>query len=224
MSKVSAALPVLREKNFRWFFFSRSINTFGGMMTPVTVAFAVLHIDNSSESLGLVLAVQLSANVVCLLFGGVVADRLPRRAVMQVCYGAMAAIQLTMAISLQWSWATVASMVVLAALSGGVSAFSMPAQQGLIPELVPKPMLQQADSLMSFVRNGATFVGPVLGTTLVVTTGPALALAIDGLTFVIASAMLSRVAIPAAKVRERTSILTELRDGWGEFVSAPGYG
>ncbi|GGB29695.1 MFS transporter [Flexivirga endophytica] len=219
MSDRTLTLEVLRGKDFRWFFLSRSVNIVGSMMTPVTIAFAVLHIDNSSESLGIVLAAQLTANVLCLLFGGVIADRLPRRAVMQTCYLAMAVIQLMMAVSLEWEWATIGSMIVLAALSGGVSAFSMPAQQGLIPQLVPKSQLQQADSLMSFVRNGATFIGPIIGTTLVVVTGPALALAIDGLTFLVAAAMLTKVALPPRKTGARTSMLTELRDGWGEFTS-----
>lgn len=219
MSDRSSTLEVLRGKDFRWFFLSRSVNMVGSMMTPVTIAFAVLHIENSSESLGIVLAAQMSASVLCLLFGGVIADRLPRRAVMQACYLAMAVIQLTMALSLQQEWATVGSMIALAALSGGVSAFSMPAQQGLIPQLVPKHQLQQADSLMSFVRNGATFIGPILGTTLVVTTGSALALAIDGVTFLVAAVMLLNVALPTAKRGVRTSIIVELRDGWSEFTS-----
>ncbi len=219
MSNRPSTLEVLHGKDFRWFFLSRSVNIVGSMMTPVTIAFAVLHIDNSSESLGVVLAAELTANVLCLLFGGVIADRLPRRAVMQACYLAMAVIQLTMAVSLQQGWATVGSMIVLAALSGGVSAFSLPAQQGLVPQLVPKHQLQQADSLMSFVRNGATFIGPIIGTTLVVTTGSALALAIDGTTFLVAAAMLTKVSLPPRKQSARTSILTELRDGWGEFTS-----
>lgn len=219
MSDRPSTLEVLRAKDFRWFFLSRSVNIIGSMMTPVTIAFAVLHIDNSSESLGIVLAAQMSASVLCLLFGGVVADRLPRRAVMQVCYLAMAVIQLVMALSLEQRWATVGSMIVLAALSGGVSAFSMPAQQGLIPQLVPKNQLQQADSLMAFVRNGATFIGPVIGTTLVVTAGSALALAIDGAAFLVAAVMLTKVALPTIKRTVRTSILVELRDGWGEFTS-----
>ena len=219
MSDRARTLDVLQGKDFRWFFLSRSVNIVGSMMTPVTIAFAVLHIDNSSESLGIVLAAQMTASVLCLLFGGVIADRLPRRAVMQACYLAMAVIQLTMAVSLQQDWATVGSMIVLAALSGGVSAFSLPAQQGLIPQLVPKDQLQQADSLMSFVRNGATFIGPIVGTTLVVTTGSALALAIDGMTFLVAATMLTKVALPTAKRGARTSVLVELRDGWGEFTS-----
>lgn len=218
MTKLGAALPVLHEKNFRWFFLSRSINTVGGMMTPVTIAFAVLHIDNSAGALGVVLAAEMGTNVLCLLFGGVVADRLPRRAVMQTCYLIMAAVQLTMCVSLLSGWATVASMTVLGAISGGVAAFSMPAQQGLIPQLVTREHLQQADSLMSFVRNGATFVGPILGTLLVASIGPELALAADGVSFLVAAVLLARVVLPPA-AREATSMLAQLREGWGEFVS-----
>nr|WP_279672188.1 MFS transporter [Flexivirga meconopsidis] len=212
------SLEVLQERNFRWFFLSRSINMIGSMMTPVTLAFAVLHIDNSAGALGLVLAAQMGANVLFLLFGGVIADRLPRRAVMQGCYLAMAVIQGVMAASLAVGWATVGSMIVLGALSGGVTAFSMPAQQGLIPQLVGRHHLQQADSLMSFVRNGGTFVGPIVGTTLVVATGPALAIGIDASTFLIASVLLARVSLPST-IRRGTPILTELREGWGEFSS-----
>lgn len=217
-SRFRTMLGVLHEPGFRWYFLSRTVNQLGSMMTPVTLAFAVLHIDNSSEALGGVLAAQMGANVLCLLFGGVIADRFPRRAVMQLCYLAMVVIQGTMALSLATGWATVASMVVLGALSGGVSAFSMPAQQGLIPQLVPRESLQQADSLMAFVRNSCTFIGPILGTLLVVTAGPALAIALDACTFVVAATLLARVQLPPP-ARSATSILTELRDGWGEFVS-----
>ncbi|RNI25348.1 MFS transporter [Flexivirga caeni] len=218
MSNLREALPVLREKNFRWFFLSRSINTVGGMMTPVTIAFAVLKIDNSAGSLGIVLAAEMGMNVLCLLFGGVIADRLPRRMVMQTCYLLMAAVQLTMCVSLWAGWATVLSMTLLGAVTGGASAFSMPAQQGLIPQLVAREHLQQADSLMSFVRNGATFIGPVIGTLLVASIGPELALAVDGFSFLVAAALLARVVLPAP-ARQATSMLTQLREGWSEFVS-----
>lgn len=218
MSRIGAALPVLGETNFRWFFLSRSINTVGGMMTPVTIAFAVLKIDNSASALGVVLTAQMGMNVLCLLFGGVIADRLPRRAVMQTCYLVMAAVQLTMCVSLLSGWATVASMTVLGAIAGGVAAFSMPAQQGLIPQLVTREQLQQADSLMSFVRNGATFVGPIIGTLLVASIGPELALAADGCSFLVAAVLLARVVLPPA-ARQATSMLVQLREGWSEFVS-----
>lgn len=218
MRTLSEYLPVLRPKNFRWFFLSRSINTIGGMMTPVTIAFAVLHLHNSASALGLVLGVELGVNVICLLFGGVIADRLPRRAVMQTCYLAMVAVQLTMAVSLWAGWATIASMTVLGAIVGGVSAFSMPATQGLIPQLVEREHLQQADSLMAFVRNGASFLGPVLGTLLVVSVGPDLALALDGASFLVAAVLLSRVVLPAP-ARVSTSVFGHLREGWNEFIS-----
>lgn len=70
MSDRPATLEVLRAKDFRWFFLSRSINTIGSMMTPVTIAFAVFHIDNSSESLGIVLAAQTSGSARALAVDG----------------------------------------------------------------------------------------------------------------------------------------------------------
>ncbi|TWE12383.1 MFS transporter [Rudaeicoccus suwonensis] len=218
MNKWAAALPVLRERNFRWFFLSRSINTIGGMMTPVTIAFAVLTIDNSPQALGIVVTAEMGMNVLCLLFGGVIADRLPRRTVMQTCYLVMAAVQLTLVTLLAGGWATVLWMSLLGAVAGGASAFSMPAQQGLIPQLVAREHLQQADSLMSFVRNGATFIGPVIGTLLVASLGLELALAVDGASFLVAAALLARVMLPPA-ARAATSLFGQLREGWNEFRS-----
>lgn len=184
----------------------------------MTIAFAVLHLDNSASALGVVLGVELGVNVIALLFGGVIADRLPRRAVMQICYLAMVAVQITMSVSLWAGWATIASMTVLGAVAGGVSAFSMPASQGLIPQLVEREHLQQADSLMAFVRNGASFLGPILGTLLVVSVGPDLALALDGASFLVAAVLLSRVVLPAP-TRVVTSIFGHMREGWNEFIS-----
>ena len=46
----------LREKNFRWYFASRFVNTLGNMMANVALAFAVLEITDSATALGQVLA------------------------------------------------------------------------------------------------------------------------------------------------------------------------
>lgn len=46
--RLSEARGVLEDKSFRWFFTSRVVITFGHMMTPLALAFGVLHIDNSA--------------------------------------------------------------------------------------------------------------------------------------------------------------------------------
>ncbi len=217
--KLRTSMGALSEPNFRQFFLARTVNTVGSMMTPVSLAFAVLHIDNSALALSKVTAAEVAANVVFILFGGVVADRFPRRVVLQTAYVGSALVLAVLSVLLWTGTATVLLMMVLAASAGATTAFSMPATQGILPQLVGAEQLQQANALTSFVRNTASFAGPVLGTLLVVTVGPAWAFAIDAVTFAFASALLLRVALPAAVAHEKTSIITELRDGWGEFRS-----
>ena len=54
---------------------------------PLAVAFAVLSVNGSATALGAVLASFWLSRVAFTLVGGVVSDRLPRRAVMLACDG-----------------------------------------------------------------------------------------------------------------------------------------
>ncbi len=78
------SLSPLHERNFRWYFFSRFVNTLGNMMAGVALAFAVLDITNSATALGQVLAAHTIPMVLFLLWGGVIADRFSRVLIIQV--------------------------------------------------------------------------------------------------------------------------------------------
>ena len=67
---------------FRSFYLGRLVSLAGGAMTPVAFAFAVLDASGRPADLGIVLACQIVPHLALLLVGGVVADRLPRRAVL----------------------------------------------------------------------------------------------------------------------------------------------
>ena len=75
-----SALAPLREPNFRYYFLSRLINSVGGVMAGVALAFAVLEVSSSATALGVVLAAHSIPMVVFLLAGGVIADRFGRSA------------------------------------------------------------------------------------------------------------------------------------------------
>ncbi|MBC9956517.1 MFS transporter [Yimella sp. cx-51] len=216
--KLADSWGVLQHRDFRWFFLASSVNRFGSMMTSVAYAFAVLHVDNSASALSKVLAAQITANVVCALFGGVIADRFSRRVVLQSTYLSSATVLAITAWLLFTDRATVPILVGLGALAGATSAFAQPAVHGLVPQLVPRRDLQQANALMAFVRNSAQFLGPVLGAMLVAIGGAPWALAIDAASFVVSSVLLLPVKLPGV-VRADTGIVHELREGWTEFRS-----
>ena len=80
--RVPEALGALREREFRLLFTGQAISLLGDGMVGVALAFAVLDLTGSVTDLGLVFAAKTIPLVVFLLVGGVLADRLPRRAVM----------------------------------------------------------------------------------------------------------------------------------------------
>ncbi|MFC6342179.1 MFS transporter, partial [Nocardioides hankookensis] len=175
----SAALSPLREPRFRWYFLSRSVNLAGTTMAPVALAFAVLHVSDSPGALGLVLAAHSIPQVVFLLLGGVVADRLGRTLVIQLANVGAGISQGLLAILLLSGHAQLWHFVVLSAINGTLSAMNLPALAGIVPALVPRAQLQPANVLLSMMRNALAILGPSVSAALVVTVGPGWALAVD---------------------------------------------
>jgi MFS family permease len=80
----TSALAPLRHAAFRRLAAGRFLTMLGNAVAPIALAFAVLDLTGSVRDLGLVVGARSLANVAFLLFGGVLADRLPRHAVMVV--------------------------------------------------------------------------------------------------------------------------------------------
>ncbi len=214
------SLAPLGERNFAWYFSSRLVNTLGAMMANIALTFAVLDIDGRAVAIGYVLAAHTIPMIVLLLWGGVLSDRFPRAVVLQVSNVASALSQGTIAFLVLTGRAELWMIIVLTAFHGAVSAMSMPAMAGMVPQLVPRESLQQANALLSLTRNGLTVIGPSLGAFIVVASGPGWALAVDALTWAVAAVLLLPVKIPARAPRaEATSTLQDLREGWTFFRS-----
>lgn len=216
----SASLAPLGERNFAWYFSSRLVNTLGAMMANIALTFAVLDIDGRAIAIGYVLAAHTIPMILLLLFGGVISDRFPRALVMQISNVASALSQGTIAVLVLTGRAELWMIIVLSAFHGAVSAMSMPAMAGMVPQLVPRESLQQANALLSLTRNGLTVIGPSLGAFIVVVAGPGWALAVDALTWAVAAVLLVPVKVPPRPPRaEATSTMQDLREGWTFFRS-----
>ncbi len=217
--KWTDSVAPLRERNFRWFFASRFVNTLGATMASIALAFAVLEVSDSATALGGVLAARTIPTVVFLLGGGVIADRFPRAAVLQVSNVLAGATQAALALLVIAGLAELWMLVVLSAVQGLVSAVSFPAMASLVPQLVPREQLQQANALQSLLRGSLSIVGPTIGALLVVTVGPGWALMVDALTWFAAALLLLPVRIPPrpARTEDSPSAFAELREGWTFF-------
>ncbi|SEQ78614.1 Predicted arabinose efflux permease, MFS family [Lentzea xinjiangensis] len=211
----------LAHPAFRWLFGARVTTMAGNAMAQIALVFAVRDVTESVTTLGLVVAARSAANVLFLLWGGVVADRLPRQLVLVGSSAVSAASQALLAVLVLTGAVSIPAFVVLAVVNGMSSAFSLPASAALAPQTVPAEQRQRANALLRLGRNSSMIAGASLGGLLIAFAGPGWGLAVDALSFALAGLCFSFVRVAAAEVPagHRPGALSELRAGWAEFVS-----
>src|SRR5437773_1404543 len=214
---IAARLGALEEREFRLLWLGQAASAFGTSLVPVALAFAVIDLTGSASALGIVLSAGLVSRVVLLLFGGVVADRLPRQSLMLGADLLRTASQGAVAVLLLSGRAQIWELLVLFALYGAGDAFFSPASTGLVPDTVRADRLQQANALMSLSRSLAWVAGPTISGLLVAGVGPGWVFAIDAATFAGSSASLALLRLPRVlDALAHSSVLSDLRGGWRE--------
>src|SRR3954451_16796669 len=153
LDRMRGRLGALIERNFRLVFTSTTISALGDGVAAIALVFAVLHIShNSATSVGVVLACRQVAAAAVTLAAGVVGDRLPRHVILVAVAAIQAAVQAVVAALLLGGAATVPLLAVLAIVYGLADGFELPAAQGLIPLVVSRARLQQANALLGLSR------------------------------------------------------------------------
>ena len=222
MSTTADRFGPLRSAPFRWLLAARTTSILGNAVAPIALAFAVLDLTGSAADLGLVVASRSVANVAVLLFGGVIADRLPRDVVLVGTSFAAAVTQGAVAVLVITGSASIPSLVVLSVLNGAVAAVSLPAAGALVPDTVPETQLRPANALLRLGLNGGSILGASAGAGLVAMVGPGWGLAVDAAGFAVAGVLFGRMRLPRGAAEagrtERTSVVADLREGWREFV------
>lgn len=214
---LTQSLGVLRNRQFAWYFTARTVSRVGSAMVPVALAFAVLHLTGSALALGQVLAARIVATLVFLVAGGVVADRFDRTTVIQLCHAVTFLTQGMAAYLIISGHAQLWMIVVLESVNGAVTAFTTPAFVGVIPQLVERPDLQQANAVVAFSTAGLDVLGPAIAGLLVATIGAGWALAADAATYLFAIAALAPIRLPTRSWNSSSTMFTDIRQGWQEF-------
>ena len=210
-------LGPLTEPQFRLLFLGRTVSFLGNAVAPVALAFAVLDLTGSKSDLGLLLAARAAPQVVFILIGGGLADRLPRHHVMVVSSVVSGLSQVSIALLLLTHHAQLWHLVVLSVVNGTSTAFFFPASAGVVPQTVPAQLLQQANAVLRLALNASWIVGAAVGGIAVAAVGPGWAIAFDGATFLLGAVFISAMSVRAAEREDTTTFLAELRDGWREF-------
>jgi len=217
-----SVLAPLRHTPFRLLMAGRTISALGNSFAPIALAFAVLDLTGSASDLGLVVGVRTVVNVVFLLFGGVLADRLPKHLLMVGSSLAAAVSQAAVAGLVLTHSATIPLLICLSAVNGMAGAVAMPTSMAILPQTVPEQVRQQANAINRLSLNSAAIIGAPVAGVVVAAVGPGWGIAVDAATFVLAALSFSllRTPRPAETGKaERPHIFADLLTGWSEFRS-----
>jgi MFS family permease len=214
-----SSTEALSERDFRLLWIGQTGSALGDALVGVALAFAVLGVGGSAADLGLVFAAFAVPRVVLTLAGGVWSDRLPRQRVMVACDLVRAAAQAVVAPLLITGNAETWHLIAFAIVMGSAFAFFSPASVGLMPQVVSRARLQEANALVSISQSAAHIFGPLLAGLMVATVGAGWAFAIDGVSFLVSAGFLLAMRVPPGLVAARRSFVSELADGWREVVS-----
>lgn len=218
--KLPRVLEPLRHRDFRLLWTGQTLTLLGTFGSNVAYPFQILRLGGSAIELGALASIFTGSNLVFLLVGGAIADRVPRRRLIiatelgsGVIFGTVALLGYAGTLH---TW----HLYVAIALFGAAYSFSGPAIGALIPELVPEEILVPGNAIRGLSRQAARMGGPVLGGFLVATVGPPAAFAFDALTFFVSAlAVMFIRSRPSVAPNAATSVFADVREGFS-FVFA----
>ncbi len=132
-------------------------------MLSVAIGWQMYELTHDAFSLGLVGLAQFLPMVLLTLVVGQVADRFDRRRIVFLCQiteGLVAALLLAGSLS---GWLGREQILLMAAIVGACRAFENPSSTALLPQLMPKELLQQAISWTTSAGQTSQILGPSLG-------------------------------------------------------------
>ena len=184
----------LQSRSFAVFWVGQTISSLGDGAFATALAVAVYQLTGSSLAMGLFLMAQITPELIFTLFGGIAADRLPRRLVLVCADAGRALIVLTIALLSWFSLLHLWHLFVLAVLFGIIGSFFHPSYRAITPELVVKSHLSSANALTELSVQMGNLLGPILGAGLIAFGGSTgVAFAFDSLTFIISVCSLAAI-------------------------------
>jgi MFS family permease len=149
--------------SFHRFIWTRLLGTAANQMILVALAWQMYDLTNSAWDLGLVGLMQFVPALALTIPAGQLVDRMDRRLVL----GASLALQVVVAAILAWAswrgWVHRDLILTLSIAMGAARALQAPAQQAIVPSLVPPDQLSRAMAMSTAMMKIAVIGGPALG-------------------------------------------------------------
>ena len=177
---------------FRAVFLSRTVVYLGSQAAEVALLVQAKQLTGSPLVVGTLGLAELVPLIVFGLYGGVLADRFDRRALMRWCEPGLALCGVLLLLNALLPHPLLWPLYVVAALMMAFASLQRPAFEAATPRIVPRPQLTAAAAILSMSTNASVLLGSSLGGVLAVAPGPWLVYALDAAGFCVSFVLLSR--------------------------------
>lgn len=184
----NSMFKLLHQRNFFFFWAGQSISKVGNGIYQVGLAWAVYQLTGSTAAMGIVLAANALPEIALALFGGTLADRLPRRAVVLTADSVAGLVTWGLTMMSARRDLSVPLLTMAAILLGVVTAFYKPAYSAMNRDLIAQEHFRAANALLSVSGNVARVLGPAVGGLAYSLGGTTLVFGLDAASFSVAVA------------------------------------
>jgi MFS family permease len=196
----------LRIPNYRRFFIGQLVSVSGNWMQTVAEIWVVLTLTGSGVAVGITTALQFLPMLLVGAWGGLIADRVPKRRLLIATQTLHVLPPLTLfALAVGGELSAVAVFAVAFA-RGTVNAVDYPARQAFVMEIVGAGKVVNAVSLNSVLIHSARIVGPALAGVLIATVSVESCFALNAASFavmILALATMDQAALRPADTTPR---------------------
>lgn len=212
----------LTDPTYRRFLTARTVAMTGNALTLVALPVLVYQLTGSAVATAAIAALETAPYLVVGLPAGALVDRWNRRRVLVGAGAASGLAMLTIPLADALGLVTFAQIAVVATVISTLFVFADAATFGVVPQMVGRERVASATSTLVTVGTAIGLVGPLASGVLVTVTSPALVLAVDGVAYLVAAAVIaqlrwdgSEAVVPSAPGRRlRAEVAEGLRYIW----------
>jgi MFS family permease len=207
-------LSAFQYPSFRLYFIGQLISVSGTWMQKVAQGWLVFSITQSEIWLGLVACAAGLSSLLLSPFGGVLADRFPRRHLMLFTQSVQMTLAFILATLVLTEAVQVWHIVVLAFFSGMMDAIDAPSRLSIVRDMVGRETLQSAITMNSVMMSSARVIGPVAAGLALIQFGPVWCFFINGASFLFVIGTLCVITVAKSDiVITKDSPLAQLWEG-----------
>ncbi len=192
----ASTFAALRVRNFRIYVSAHAVASTGTWMQNIALEWLVLELSGSPAAVGITMACQFLPMLLIGLYGGMIADRYPKRVVLMVTQSVNGILSAVLAVLTITGNIRVEHVYLFALAAGLVFVVDNPTRQVFVNEVVPERYVRNAIALNAAVFQTSRLIGPAVAAVLIATVGSGWAFAANAVSYIapLAGLMLIRSA------------------------------